>query len=241
MQSFSLIPLLYIIQIGFFLTALHKKSTFKASGYWFVLVLTIWGSVSAGLALSGSYRSSQFLMFLPGLWLPTVPFLLVGAILLTGPTCRACIEELAHTTPAHWLIALQCLRISAVGTLFKTFRGEFPLQVEIAVGLTDLVYGLSALFLYRHVKSGHLSSDALLIWHLTGCLIILIPGELAIMTHLPGPLLLADGGAVGSMLEFPMVLAPSLVVPIFLLFNLLGAYSAKMNLSLKSKLYRTKS
>ncbi len=181
------------------------------------------------MALNGIYDSEAFLALLPGFWLPVVPFAIVGCFLAV-PRVRQSLSELACTASAHWLVAVQVLRIAAVGTLIKSLQHAFPLHVELAIGLTDLAYGISALVLFSAVRGGRLSNDALIIWHIVGVLIILIPGELAIQSGLPGTLQAFDGSHSSTpMLDFPMVLAPSLVVPIFMLFNLLGVFSSYLH------------
>jgi hypothetical protein len=63
---------------------------------------------------------------------------------------------------------------------------------------------------------------------MTGVLLIVIPGEIAIQTGLPGRFhVFATQPTSEVMLDFPIVLAPSLVVPVFLLLNILGVYAAR--------------
>ncbi|MEM8837695.1 MAG: hypothetical protein AAGE89_06355, partial [Pseudomonadota bacterium] len=72
-----------------------------------------------------------------------------------------------------------------------------------------------------------ISPDALVIWHLVGVLIILVPGGLAIQSGLPGPLqVFKDHPTSEVMFDWPMVMALSLVVPAFLLLNIFAAFAA---------------
>ncbi|MEM7488665.1 MAG: hypothetical protein AAF390_06025 [Pseudomonadota bacterium] len=190
------------------------------------MALAVWGAVSATMALRGTYETPGFLATMPGLWLPAVPFAVVGATLIV-PGIRKGLLRIADTTPTHWLVAVQALRIAALGTLIKTAQGTFPLEVELAIGVTDLAFGLSGLALFGPSRRGALSADALAIWHLSGMAIILLPGMVAIQSGLPGPWRVFHNAPTSEvMLDWPMVMAPSLVVPCFLLLNLLGAVAA---------------
>lgn len=72
-----------------------------------------------------------------------------------------------------------------------------------------------------------ISADALILWHITGIVIVAVPGVLAIQAGLPGAMqVFSQPPTAEIMLEYPMVLGPSLVVPLFFLFNGLGAWAA---------------
>ncbi len=222
----STIPLVFVVQ-SIFLAVLTKKATRSSSAISLILLsLCLWGGVSFSLAVVGAYDSEIFLSLLPGFWLPAVPIGIVG-VLLGLPPVRSAVIQIALLTPPHWFVAIQALRVTALGTLIKTIQGEFPLHVEIAVGLNDIVYGLSAVLLYPLARQGQLSAYALMIWHWVGFLLVVVPGEIAIQTGLPGPLQIFDDPPTAEkMLDLWMVLAPSLVVPIFLMLNLLAIFSA---------------
>ena len=207
---------------------LRGQSRARTAAVAIALALCIWGLVSSVLAIVGVYDGARFLSSLPGLWLPAVPILLVGILVFVLPFIRSGVHDMARTAPAHWLVGIQTLRLAAIGTLIKTINGEFPLHVELAIGLTDIAFGLSATLLYPFARSGRISADALAVWHMTGVLLIVIPGEIAIQTGLPGRLhVFATPPTSEVMLDFPIVLAPSLVVPVFLLLNILGVYAAR--------------
>ncbi|WP_029921942.1 hypothetical protein [Nevskia soli] len=237
MAHISTIPFLFAAQCAL-LVAAGKSADSEAAGpkramlaaIVLVVPLVVWGFFSARFALTGVYASPEFLTFMPGLWLPAVPIVIATTLLLLIPAVRSGIHEIALNTPAHWQVAIQALRICAIGTLLLSLREGFPLHVELAIGVTDITFGLSAVLIYKAVKSGRISNDALMFWHMAGFLIIIVPGELAIQSGLPGPAqVFSHLPSSESMLTFPMVLAPSLVVPNFLLLNLLGVYSAYLN------------
>ena len=223
MPDLSTLPFLFAAQAGFLLFASYRNSPASVPGS-LVLIggLTIWSVYSASLAIDGVYRSPDFLALYPGFLLPMIPFAVTG-VLLALPIVRRGVWEFAGAVPAHWFVAIQALRVLALGTLIKTLMGGFPVHVELAIGLTDLAFGLSALWLYGRARDGRISSDALAIWHAVGIFVVALPGEIAIQTGLPGPMqIFTDAPTAEIMLEFPLVLGPSLVVPCFLMLNLLG-------------------
>ena len=224
----SSIPVLFAVQLGFALVLCARVSLRRAL---FVLVpillVSAWGVLSGWAAWSGVYDSGWFLALWPGLWLPAVPIAIV-LLTLSLPGVAGAVHDVARATPAHWLVAVQALRIAAVGTLAKTATGDFPLHVELAIGLTDLAFGVSALWVFFLARKQRVHPDALFVWHCVGIALILVPGNLALQLGLPGPLqVFATEPTAAVMLDWPMALAPTLVVPIFLLFNGLGALNAR--------------
>ncbi len=224
----STLPILFVVQIAFGLLLGFRASPAGLRAVaGIAAALSVWAGVSAWLALSGTYNSGLVLSLMPGLWLPAVPFVLVGFILLSR-SLRQTLSEIAGNAPAHWLVAIQTLRILAIGTLIKTAQGTFPLEVLLSIGLTDLAFGFSALPVFVLARKGRIHKDALVLWHLVGIALILVPGMLALQTGLPGPMQMFDRFPTSAvMLDWPMVLGPTLVVPIFLLLNLLGALAAR--------------
>ena len=230
-MTVSSIPALFGLQMVFLLAAGTKAKAQPAifAALFVGLILSAWGALSAVLALNGVYESKAFLALYPGLWLPAVPFVLI-AVSLLFPSVRAGLTLMADTVPAHWFVAVQVLRIAALGTLVKTVQGDFPLEVELAIGLTDLAFGLSAIWMFFKVRGERISEDALILWHAVGVLLIVIPGEVAMQSGLPGPAQVFTQHPTSEvMLDWPMVLAPSLVVPTFLLLNILAAVAAHRN------------
>lgn len=223
MEHLSLIPFIFLAQLGF-LFAMAKRGAQNGGGpLWPVMIpigiLIAWAFLSAYCAITGVYDSAWFLATWPGLWAPMIPFFLILPLLALAPV-RRCLMEGAAATPAHWFVAIQALRVGAIGTLIKTIQGEFPLHVELAIGLTDLAFGISAVAIYSYVKAGKISSDALIVWHRVGILIIALPAGLAIQASLPGALSEFGGLPASSiMFDYPMALAPTLVVPVSLLLS----------------------
>jgi len=185
-------------------------------------VIIPWGILSSSLSINGFYLSEQFLRLMPGLWLPYVPAVLVVALVLISADLRDVLRAVIDHTPSTWFIYIHALRITAIGTLIKTFQGKFPISFELGVGVPDLFFGISALWLASMVKKGIFNNNHILWWNLIGAAVILVPGGILFQMGLPGPLqMFTQTPTAEVMLQFPLVLAPTLLVPLFVLLNIL--------------------
>ncbi len=230
-MNFSSVPFLFLLQIAFWLwltrsacsyQKLTKKQA-KSIVAWLVM-LVAWGFVTSALAICGVYGSPSFLGLWPGFWLPLIPMLLSAGCYVFWPTFREAIQQIVAVTPAQQFVLIQALRISAIGGLYKATLGLMPSVFVYVVGIPDLLYGISALVLAANHRLKPLNPRLLGIWNLTGLAIIAMTAPLAMQMSLPGPLYifqnLPDGQAL---LAFPMVLAPTLVVPFFITINAMVA------------------
>ena len=196
-----------------------------------IVAMSLWAIADIALSSAGIYSSKPFLALLPGLWLPLVPLVVVGLMIL-HPHARKGLKDLAEHTPRHWLVGIQTLRSIAITTPLAVVHAHFKVDpaiwlVELSIGLSDAAFGFSAFLLYRPVRSFRVSSDAMVIWHAVGILLILVPGPFAIQMGLPGPYQIREAvPSPPAMLILPTVLAPSLVVPCFMLLNALGIVTA---------------
>ena len=183
-------------------------------------VLGSWGVVTSTLAIADVYSSPTFLALLPGLWLPLFPFILTFAGMLFFPRLRSGLRTVLAETPWHRQIYVHAIRVLAIGTFIKVIAGEFPAYFALLVGIPDLLFGASAFFFGRYASHRPPSRRALITWNLAGIAAVL-PAPLLIQMGLPGPLQVFTGSPTGERLfDFPMVLAPTIVVPIFLLLNM---------------------
>ena len=192
--------------------------------YALVVAWTAWGVASAALALSGAYTSEQFYAMLPGLWIPFIPIVIFATYFaLSGPFRNALGKVIDHT-PLQWLVYFQALRISAIGTAFETARGRFPVAFELYVGVPDLLFGLSALYVGWRVRRESIGRRGVALWSLAGAVAIVPASNLVAQMSLPGPMMVfATEPTAKALFVYPMVLAPTLIVPLFVLFNLLTA------------------
>jgi hypothetical protein len=185
-------------------------------------VLGAWGVTTSHLAIAGDYETQTFYSRLPGLWLPLVPITLTAGLVLASPSFRYALLTIAsrHTRA---MVLIHALRIAALGSFYKASIGTFPAFFAYFVGLPDFLFGLSALALALSGKWNALGQRGLIAWNLIGIAVIL-PAPILIQLGLPGPYYtftsLPDGRAL---FEYPMVLAPTLVVTFFITMNAVHA------------------
>ncbi len=226
--TLSTIPLLFAVQMLAVFVATrhavtHKGMTGAVWIYALMCVLVAWGGVTTALALLGVYQTDSFLAAYPTLWLPFVPATLILIIPLLFTSARTAVRDLIDASSWKWLIGIHALRILAVGTLIKAWRGEFARSFAILVGIPDMLFGLSAVFMLWLAKKGRVSAVGLILWNLLGVAVIL-PAPIVGQRGLPGLFnAVEESPGMVTLYEFPMVLAPTLVVPVFFMTNLFVA------------------
>ncbi len=225
MQHISMVPVLAVgllvfwlyISIRFALQEETHDSGVILVSVWLSLLM-IWGVCSKILAETGIYASDYFISLLPMLWIPLIPVIITGTMLLLRPFRIAIIEIIDHYQTA--LIWVQALRILAAGSLIKAYLGIFPVSFAIAVAIPDMLFGLSVIFVARKSMRELLNSRCLFRWNILGLLAILPAAPLVGQMGLPGVMYyftsIPDARAL---FDYPMVLAPTLVVPFFLIMN----------------------
>lgn len=222
-MQLSSLPVLIAALFGFLLflvRRLHRSGQLNSSernGIAALLAsLLAWGGLSGFLSSTGVYTWDQFLRSAPGYWLPYIPVVIAGALVMLSSTVRHAVGKLVDGTPSHWLAGIHLLRISAIGTLIKASMGVFPEKFAWFVGIPDLVFGLSALPVTLLARRGRLSEKTLMLWHLVGALVILVP--VAGLMHV-----FMREALFPELFAFPMALAPTLVVPTMVMLNLMVA------------------
>jgi hypothetical protein len=185
-------------------------------------MLAAWGVASAWLSLSGRYGTPRFFALMPGLWLPAVPVTATAGLLLASPVAREAGTALSQGIPDAGFVLLQAMRLAALGSVLKARAGELPRSFGLGLGVPDTLFGLSALGIAL-AGAGTLPDAVLLAWNLAGAAILLAALP-ALQASLPGPLQRFHAQPDGRVLfAFPMVLAPTLLAPLFLLANLAHA------------------
>lgn len=230
-MTFSLTPLLVVVELSFAYIIIRRAQRMKAitaearylHGY--LVWLCSYAIATSVFGAAGIYTSEAVLAFLPGLWLQVVT---VGAALvpvILFPSIRNGLREVVDHTPWVWFAAFHALRISALGTAYKTYTGEFPVYFEMFVGVPDLAYGVSALWMIWALKREKISARGFMIWNIIGAIVIVPAAPLLLQMGLPGPLhvftSVPDARAVYT---FPMSIAPMFGVPFFVLVNLCVAW-----------------
>lgn len=226
----STVPFLYVGQVVFLGVVLREANkisplsqSHKVVVCAMVACLTLWGVLSAYLALQSAFSRPGFLRSYPGTWLPLVPLVIVLIFFFASDSFRAAMEVLVDSIDRKWFVFVHGWRALAAGTVIKAFCGTFPRLFGLIVGTLDMLYGISAWILFIAMSTGSsVSSSAMLSWHVVGIAVIVPIAPIIMQLSLPGIAFTQESKPpMASVFQFPMVLAPSLVVPCFIGFNLL--------------------
>ncbi len=226
----SLTPVLLVVELGFlFAVAWRAARLSQGRGIRAVFVHLLWLTLYAGvttlLGASGFYTRDAVLATLPALWLQGASFGAAVRPALLSANLRDGLRRVVDVTPAHWFAGFHALRISALGTAYKTALGEFPVWFELAVGIPDLLFGASALWVASRARRGVLGDRTFLIWNLVGVAVIVPTAPVLLQLGLPGPLhVFTSAPDARAVFTFPMSIAPLMGVPLFVLTNLLVAW-----------------
>lgn len=225
-MKFSSVPLLFAVIVAFWLwaarsalrrgeiTAGHERSVHVWLG-----LLAAWGVVTTLLATSGAYRAESFYALLPGLWVPLAPVALSLGLLSLWPTFRDALWALTTNTSPRAFLWLHATRIAAIGGVIKGTQGLLPASFAFPIGIPDLIFGLISLVLALRYHRLRPSRTALIAWNLAG-MGVLMSAPIFMQLGLPGRFytFTAQPDAT-ALFEFPMVLAPTLVVTLLFFTN----------------------
>jgi hypothetical protein len=223
-MKFSILYISVIIVFAFCLLIARRAKRHQSvnvaevrSVYLLLLVFFVWTLISFALGITGVHTSPSLLERVPLLWQACVPIIILAIALLLSRTLRSALRGIAVSTPWHWLVFLQALRIGALGGVIKGIKGEVTSSYVFWVGIPDLLYGISAIIVGWLLLRKAVGNRSLMIWNLIGSAIILLPTFIFMNYWMNEP-------GFTFIFEFPMVLAPSIVVPIFILLNFLQAW-----------------
>jgi hypothetical protein len=221
-MKLSMLPIFVIIVFAFciFITRRAKKNhsinTAEArSVYFLLLAFFVWTLICIALGIRDLHIA--LMERVPLLWQANVAIVILGIALFSSRNLRSGLRGITAGTPWHWLVFFQALRIGALGGVIKGIKGEITSSFFFLVGIPDFLYGVSALIVGWLLLKNAISNRFLMIWNLIGPAIILLP-IFILMNHF-----MNEPGFI-FIFEFPMVLAPSIVVPIFLFINCLLAW-----------------
>ena len=184
----------------------------RRSVYTLLLVFFGWTIVVIVLGIKGIHI--LLMEQIPLLWQSFVPIVLLTTGLIFSRDLRSGMRGIVTHTPWHWLVFVHALRIGAIGGVMKGIKGEITSGFVFWIGIPDFLFGLSAIVIGLLLLRNAVSHVFLGIWNLIGALLILLP------TFIPMNYWMNEPGFV-FIFEFPMVLAPSIVIPIFISLNLL--------------------
>jgi len=230
-MKFSMLPILLLIQ----LMAIYRatKST-EASGNitsqqrnlvnTILVGLGVWAVMSSYFGLSGMYQTEAFLLSLPGFWITQVPILIVMIPWMLSKTLRQATDSIIDHTPLSLIMAFEGLRVFALGGIIKGYKGEFSPLFAKAIGIPDFFIGVLALTGAYLIYKGVWGNRAAITVNLLGFFVIIPFGMGLINLGLQGPLhYIHEIPSTATIFDFPMALAPTVVVPIFVMVNLFVA------------------
>ena len=221
-MKFSILPI-FVIFIFIFCIAITRRAkrnqsitiAERRSVYALLLAFFAWTVIAAVLGIKGIHPA--LMERIPLLWQACVPVVMATIGLIFSRTLRSGLRGIAASTPWHWLVFVHVLRIGAIGGVMKGIKGEIKSGFVFWIGIPDLLFGLSALVVGWLLLRDAVGHRFLVIWNLVGAALILLP------TFIPMSYWMNEPGFV-FIFEFPMVLAPSIVLPIFISLNLLMAW-----------------
>ncbi len=234
-MDFSLVPFLFFVQCAAIVAAAYRTQQLghlPANGmpivFTQIAALFGWFALTSYWAYSGFYQSDAFLNAWPAFWMFLPPVLIIRGSFFVSPTVKSVVMSILYATPVSYLVSIHALRILAIGSILKALDGEFSYYFAILVGIPDLLFGASALAIAKWAHDGTLTKRTLLIWNIVGAAIIMPYALILIQMGLPGPLqVFTAEPSIATVFEYPMALAPTLVVPLFVMMNILTLASIK--------------
>lgn len=230
-MKFSMLPILFLIQMIVIYWATKNTETagkIDSSQRGLVnkilVALGVWTAISSYLGLSGIYQTEAFLGSLPGFWITQIPVLIVMIPWMLSKSVRQATDSIIDHTPLYLIMAFEGLRVLALGGIIKGYKGEFSPLFAKAIGIPDFLIGLLALTGAYLIYKGVWANRAAIAINLLGFIVIIPFGMGLINFGLKGPLYyINETPSLATIFEFPMALAPTVVVPIFVMVNLFVA------------------
>lgn len=223
----STLPFLFIFQMVMMFLAVRTSvranaiSASQAKALYGVLVLLgLWGPITAYLAISNFYTSPFVLEHLPGFFVTMVPVLLLMVPWGLSASFRDSITKVIDTVGLHRVLFFEGLRILAIGGIIKAIRGEFTAEFGFFIGIPDFIFGALSLWAGYLLYKKSLQLKWVVLLNIYGFFII-VPVALILMNMgIPGPWhIIYSTPDMVSLYEYPMALAPTSIVPVFITFN----------------------
>ncbi len=222
MMKLSILPL-FIAFVFLFCIAITRRARSNESigaaearsVYALILTFFAWTLIAVVMGIKGTHL--ELMQRVPLLWQALVVVTLWSLAFTFSGTLRSGLRGIATSTPGHWLVFVQALRIGALGGIVKGIRGEITSKFVFWIGIPDFLFGVSALIVGWLLLRKAIGPRFLIAWNLIGFGLIVLP------TFLPTSYWMNEPG-FSFIFEFPMILAPSVVVAIFVSLNLLHAW-----------------
>ncbi len=230
-MKFSTLPLLLIVQLALIWFATRRLTKQESFGSEYtriintgLIFLGLWGICLSIIALSGVTQSGWFLASWPPIWFPAITILIVEVPMVVFKRVKQAVNLLISSAPLYWLVAFHIFRVSAIGSIIKSINGEFSFYFGLLIGIPDFIFGLSAIVVTYLVYTNRVTGRFVVIWNYIGAIIVMPFAIILMQAGLPGPIqFFTESPTIAAIFEFPMVLAPTIIVPIFVMTNLFVA------------------
>ncbi len=223
----STLPFLFVTQVV--LMALAVRGAQRASMlsgvqarplYIVIALLVLWAPISAVFALKGAYTQPAVLERLPGLWITMVPVLVLMIPWAFSSDFRDSINSVVDAVGVHTVMLFEGLRVLAIGGIIKGLKGEFSPEIAFYLGIPDFIFGALSLLAGYLLYKKTLDLKWVIALNVYGFVIIVPGGQVLMNLGIPGPWhIIHSTPDMVSMFQFPMALAPTVVVPIFITIN----------------------
>lgn len=224
----SILPVYTAIVFGLCLSLITRAARSEAitrseahASYALFVGFALWVGIVTVLGLRGLHV--RWMQDIPLLWQALVPMVIWQTAFLIWPRLQQGILKSGAATPAWMLTLIQSLRIGALGGIAKGLSGDIQSSYVFWIGIPDFLFGLSTPFMAWLLWRGQVSAWVLILWNLIGFGLIVLPTFAVMLYWMREP-------GFAFIFEFPMVLAPSIVVSLFVSLNLLQAWLAFQSL-----------
>ncbi len=224
---FSVVPIFVTVVFVFCIVITRRARSSESIGaaearsvYALLVAILAWTLIAVVLGIRGTHV--ELMPKVPLLWQALVAIALWSTAFTLSGTLRRGLRGIATSTPGHWLVFIQALRIGALGGIVKGIRGEVTSGFVFWIGIPDFLFGVSALVVGWFLLRKAVGPRFLVAWNLVGFSLIVLP------TFVPMNYWMNEPGFT-FIFEFPMVLAPSIVVSTLISLNLLHAWGILLN------------
>ena len=179
-MKLSILPL-FVAFVLIFCIAITRRArsnesiTAAEAGSVFALLLTFFGWTLIAVVLGIRGTHVELMARVPLLWQSFVPMVLWGTAFTFSGTLRSGLRGIATSTPQHWLVFVQALRIGALGGIVKGIRGEVEPSFVFWIGISDFLFGVSALVVGWLLLRKAAGPRFLIAWNLVGFALIIVP------------------------------------------------------------------
>ena len=223
-MGISITPIYVALIFSFCISITHRAksggsidTTEARCVYALLLSFFAWAVIAFTLGLKDTHV--DLMSKVPFMWQSFILMPIWMTVFIFSGTLRSALKSIAVSTPGYWFAFVQALRIGALGGIVKGYRGEITSTFVFWIGIPDFLFGLSAFFVGILLLRRNLSHRFLIAWNLVGFALIILP------TFVPMTYWMNEPG-FSFIFEYPMVLAPSIIIPLLISLNLLHAWGA---------------